>query len=191
MLKMFNQIYRNLITESIFNEENFPVKLNGYRPIEIYECLKTVEKVPKEFGLWPSLQNGKCFYVSPLPAHEVKRVGSKIGVNEIVLLRWMNTSRWGTGPNSFVWQSYEFLLPDFKPLIDNNYVRKVVEFNPAEEFIIDYLSDNHFNMWKTVVKNNFEGSKNDKKFQELVNACNEKHAGRAYIGHELEDLISL
>lgn len=191
MLKMFNQIYNNLIAESIFNEENFPVKFT-YRPVELYVCIKTVEKVPKEFGSWPGLQQSKCFYVSPLPDHEVKKAGSIIGVNEIVLLRWTANNKWNSGPKKLSWESYDFLLPDFKPLIDNNYVQKVVDVNPAVEFILNYLSDNHFNMWKATVKNNFDFFyKNDENFQKLVNACRDTHAGREYAGHDFEDLLNL
>lgn len=189
MLKMFNQIYKNIISENIFNEKTFPVMFE-FRPVEVYECLKTVERVPKEFGLWPSLQNGKCFYTSPLREHAAQRVGSKIGVNEIVILKWMSKQRWGTTPKQLLWVSYEFVLPDFKPLIENGYVRKN-DINPAEEFIIDYLSDNLFNMWKAPVNINFEGSKDDKDLQEILRACEGKHAKRGFVGSDLEDLMDL
>lgn len=189
MLKMFNQIYKKVLSENISTEKNFPIAFE-HRPVEVYECLKDVMKVPKEFGAWPSLQHGKSFYVAPLREHHVQRIGSKIGINEIVILRWSSREIWRSTP-VLRWVSYDFTLPDFKPLIDNGFVQKLENINPAEEFIIDYLTDNLFNMWKAPVNINFEGSKNDKDLQELMSACKETHGRRAFVGSDLEDLISL
>jgi len=187
---MFNQIYKRIISESNFTEEDFPTKFD-FRPVEIYECIKDVVRVPKELGVWPSLETGKSFYVAPLREHDAQKFGSKIGVNEIVLLKWKHEGRWGIGPKKLTWESYEFILPDFKPLIDNNYVRKIENLNPAEEFIIDYLHNNHFNIWRKIVEREFNYSKDDYELQKLLNACKEKHEGRSFANSDFEDLLNL